>query len=204
MEQLARNRPVFHSEADFQHALAMQMATHYPDVAIRLEYRPLPDRPVYTDIWVSTAQGNVAIELKYKTRRAAVDLAGERFQLANHGAQDIGMHDFWKDVQRVEEVCAARETTEGAVIFLSNDPTYWRASKRTGTCAEAFRLHEARLARGELRWASHTGAGTMKSREAGVDLGHSYRVSWANYGTVSAAGGLEFRYALLTVPGSVS
>ncbi|MDZ4654953.1 MAG: hypothetical protein U1F44_03670 [Coriobacteriia bacterium] len=198
MDALSNMRPVFHSEADFQHALAMQLARDCPGADIRLEYRPLSGRPVYTDIWLTFEGVHYAIELKYKTRGAVLEVAGERFELANHGAQDIGKHDFWKDVQRVEEVCALRDRTAGAVLFLTNDQTYWNESMRVGTCAEAFHMHEGRVATGQLSWADHTGAGTKRKRESGVQLGGSYRVAWRDYGG-GQGGLLRFRYALLDV-----
>lgn len=40
MSQLAGTRPIFHSEADFQHALAWEIQNQHPQAAVRLEYRP--------------------------------------------------------------------------------------------------------------------------------------------------------------------
>ena len=65
---LANKRPVFHSEADFQHALAWELQLLDPNVNIRLEYRPQwLDRRNYMDIWVIDEDTAKAIELKYKT-----------------------------------------------------------------------------------------------------------------------------------------
>ena len=65
---LANKRPVFHSEADFQHALAWELQLLYPNVNIRLEYRPPGfDRRNYMDIWVIDEDKAIAVELKYKT-----------------------------------------------------------------------------------------------------------------------------------------
>lgn len=199
IEALSSIRPVFHSEADFQHALALQLERDYPGIDLRLERRPLPGRPIYTDIWLTLDGINYAIELKYKTRGATVDVRGERFELANHGAQDIGKHDFWKDVQRVEEVCDSVPHTRAAVVFLTNDQTYWRDSGRVGTCADSFRMHEGRTATGQLPWAEHTGPGTKRNREQGVTLRGCYRVRWRDYSDVP----LLLRYALVDVEAGV-
>jgi len=40
--RLAELRPIFHSEADFQFALAWQVKVHAPHVQVRLETRPAP------------------------------------------------------------------------------------------------------------------------------------------------------------------
>src|SRR6266567_4623533 len=65
---LAAERPIFHSEADFQHALAWLLHQRFPHAALRLEYRPFPDERFYLDIWVDIGTERLAIELKYPTR----------------------------------------------------------------------------------------------------------------------------------------
>lgn len=37
LKTLASKRPIFHSEADLQLALGMEIERHYPDAAVRLE-----------------------------------------------------------------------------------------------------------------------------------------------------------------------
>ena len=65
MVRLAKVRPVFHSEADFQHALAWQLREEYPHLSIRLEYRrPQLTLRGYIDVWASTTDEPAAIELK--------------------------------------------------------------------------------------------------------------------------------------------
>lgn len=51
-DDLLKERPVFHSEADFQHALAWSIHRVYPDAKIRLEYRPPSFGRHYVDLWV--------------------------------------------------------------------------------------------------------------------------------------------------------
>jgi hypothetical protein len=69
MVRLAEVRPLFHSEADFQHALAWHLQQRHPNMSVRLEYRSphLPERG-YVDIWLADGTDFVGIELKYKTR----------------------------------------------------------------------------------------------------------------------------------------
>ena len=66
MDELARVRPVFHSEADFQHAFAWQLHSIYPDARIRLETRPRPG--VRLDVLALIDDQRVAVELKYLLR----------------------------------------------------------------------------------------------------------------------------------------
>jgi hypothetical protein len=37
---LALKRPIFHSEADFQHAVAWEIHSRRPELSVRLEFRP--------------------------------------------------------------------------------------------------------------------------------------------------------------------
>jgi hypothetical protein len=81
--QLAVERPIFHSEADFQHALAWKLHEVMSEARIRLEYRPFPGKPLYLDIWMGL-QFAAAIELKYATRKLLVEVGDEQFNLKGH------------------------------------------------------------------------------------------------------------------------
>ena len=68
MRKLAIERPLFHSEADFQHALAWRSREEHPNSGVRLEYKPptnAGEERMQLDIWL--VRLGVAIELKYKT-----------------------------------------------------------------------------------------------------------------------------------------
>ena len=64
---LATRRPLFHSEADFQHALVWTIQQHHPEAGIRLETRP--ERGIRLDILVRMPEERIAIELKYLIAR---------------------------------------------------------------------------------------------------------------------------------------
>ena len=61
MSALAARRPVFHSEADFQHALAWELHTRLPALDVRLE---LPveasGKALHLDLWLSAPGRAVA------------------------------------------------------------------------------------------------------------------------------------------------
>jgi hypothetical protein len=100
MIALAVGRPVFHSEADFQHAFAWELQRAHPDARIRLETRPV--RGEHLDVLFTDSDRRVAIELKYLTAGWAGRLVGESFELLSQGAQDIRAYDCVKDIVRVE------------------------------------------------------------------------------------------------------
>jgi len=200
LKALASKRPIFHSEADFQLALGMEIERAHPDVAVRLEYKPFPGERVHLDMWIYHEGRWMAVELKYKTRHVSVDWHGERFELVQQGAQDLSGYDVWKDVTRVERICGAFENVDGYVIVLSNDSSLWRRVSDTDTSVgAAFRLFEGRRASGALCWASHAGAGTMKARETPLSLGNEYELHWQDYSRLGAGQGETLRMLVISV-----
>jgi hypothetical protein len=198
---LAEQRPIFHSEADFQHALAWLIHEVRPTATVRLEIpRDIDGRRAHVDVWVADGE-RLAIELKYLTTAVDAVVGDERFHLLNQAAQDLGRYDILKDLVRVERLVAAGSADRGIVIALSSDSTYWRdpQSHRSPNYA-ALRLTEGRTLSGTLAWGPGTGAGTMRGREAPIDLRGEYRCGWTEYSVVrSASSEIRFRYLLLEV-----
>lgn len=198
LRTLAVTRPVFHSEADFQHALAWSIHERHPALNVRLEYRPPAiGRKVYVDIWLEDHSAVCAIELKYKTRRMSATVQGERFDLLNQGAHDVARYDVCKDISRVEAVVSAYPGAVGFAVFLTNDPGYWQRSSRPETVDAAFRLHDGAELRGGLSWHERPSAGTTLGRTDTLDLCGAYPVRWADY---SESG--KFRIMVVAVPAS--
>lgn len=159
---------------------------------LRLE-RPFPGRASGAiDLVLGRGDQFHGIELKYLTRSCQTTFAGEAFNLKQHGAQDIRRYDVCKDVQRMEDFSSNPSST-ASVIVLTNDPYYWRTRERSGTCAEAFDIYEARQLCGLLDWAEHTGPGTKKNREQVIALRGSYALRWREYSDLNCLGG-HFKY----------
>ncbi len=164
LDGLARERPVFHSEADFQFALAWRIkkaTSHY----VRLEFKPFPAERMYLDMWLPGI--GTAVELKYLTRKLDVERDGESFALRDQGAQDLGRYDFLNDLQRLERVVAkAPHERRGIAVRLTNDPLYWKPPYRRGTVDAEFRLHEDRKLPGEMCWSKRAGQGPLRDGKA--------------------------------------
>jgi hypothetical protein len=198
---LRRSRQVFHSEADFQHALAVAIAASDPAASVRLETRPA--HGMRLDLLVSRPdlRAWLAVELKYLTAAWSGEDGSERFELAGQGAQDIRAYDVVKDLQRVERLVDDRPGWSGLVLVLANDPAYWsRPRHGRATNADAFRIYEGQVLSGKRAWGPYTGAGTMKDREPAIELRGSYQCHWSQYSSLPGMRG-TFRLLALAVTG---
>lgn len=183
LDSLARKRPIFHNEADFQHALAWEIREMY-ECKIRLERRMDIDlkRRTYLDILVERDGRKTAIELKYKMRAVEHTLEGETFSILNHGAQDIGRYDVLKDLQRIEQMVNNNLVHDGYLVFLTNDLLYYTdPGIEKWTADRDFRIHEGREISGTLFWSESAGEGTMKGREEPIVIEGTYKFSWHDY-----------------------
>lgn len=197
LKELASTRPVFHSEADFQHALAWEIHKRIPKADIRLE---IPCAGVgHVDCLVKTTGQTVFIELKYKTARLKAKVDGDDYALRNHSAQDIARYDAIKDIRRLEELTKAFGGV-GLAIFLTNDHGFWQRASKSSTVDAAFRMHEGARLHGSVGWGKGASAGTMKGRETAISLAGTYAIHWRDYSTVLGKGSTTFRYCVVNVP----
>ena len=203
LTELAVRRPVFHSEADFQHELAWQLRTAAPTLSVRLEIplilEPTSGKRERLDLLISSPSGaRTAIELKYCTDRLDTTVNGERFNLARRAAQDISTYDIVKDIGRIERFIAVGEADSGAVVLLANDPWYWKPpiSPRV-TGAGQFRVHEGAVLAGDRVWQVGSGPGTQRGREMPISLSGSHVCHWVDYSRVD---GHLFRVLTIAVP----
>ena len=195
MAALAKRRPVFHSEADFQHELGWTLKEHHNGIKVRFEYPvPLASEHGSIDIWLH--EGPTVIELKYWTRRIELTVENERFDLRQQGRQPPNRHAFWKDVARSEKLYRKGHVQNGYIIALTNESGYWNKGK-PHTIDTKFRLHEGQETSGELMWKA--GAKSARGLAPLALFGH-YHTHWRNYSAPAPdKPGGEFRYLLLDV-----
>ena len=168
LTDLAKSRKVFHSEADFQHALAWQIHQTTSVSQIRLEFPVSAEhRNMYVDIWLPDEK--IAIELKYVTRiLELLEPNGESFALLDHGAQNQRRYDFLQDIHRLELMRSEPGFCEaGYAVLLTNDPLYWNPPTRKAADF-AFRVHEGQQIKGKRAWGrpsqSGNGGGARENR----------------------------------------
>ena len=200
MTGLSKVRPAYHSEADFQHALAWEIHQSNPNSQVRLEYKPpFLDGRAYVDIWSGIGSHQYAIELKYKTRGLRFDIHGEVFELLNQSAQDIGRYDFLWDICRLEMITSHSANVVGYAVLLTNDPSYWTEARDNGTVDAAFRLHEGRILKGQFGWGPAASEGTKRDREDPISLKGTYKLQWKDYSEPIGAQYGKFRFLAVTV-----
>jgi len=183
LNELRQVRPVFHSEADFQHALAWTIHDKYSDLNVRLEKRViLNGGEIYLDIFIFNNSKSVAIEVKYKTKNLDILVNSEEFNLKNQDAQDQGRYDFIKDISRLEEATKMPNINTGFAILLTNDESYWsEPSRNVSTADKDFRIHEGKTIKAQLSWKEGTSEGTMSGRKEPITLEGEYILHWKDY-----------------------
>ncbi|MBZ4547416.1 hypothetical protein [Mycobacterium avium] len=195
MCELAQDRPVFHSEADFQLALALVMTRHGAR-RVRLERRIRLPKPLHNkhqlavDVLATVDNRRIGLELKYprKTYTGTVLSDGEPEEyFLSGGAADIEAAYYWHDAERIELLLAESIIDAGASIMLSNVP-YWLSTMLTTTVGHAFALCEDRsVGPTTLAWSG-------KPYSDPVELTSQYLCRWRPFSTPS---GTEFRYMIL-------
>ena len=204
VKSLALDRPVFHSEADFQHALAWRIHEVGLDPRVRLE-RPVDMQDqwkrIYIDLWLPGR--NIAVELKYRSRNLELEYEGELFALRYQSAQDAGRYGFLKDIERLEQLSMSNgsDLQAGVAILLTNDPLYWEDPSpdwEESTDAE-LRLHEGLEKEGEMAYAAHAAAKGIKGFENPICLKNSYRLRWREYSDPGDEVYRRFRYLAVQV-----
>jgi predicted RNase H-like nuclease len=196
MAAVANARPVFHSEADFQHAFAWQIHKACPEADVRLETRPSPG--VRLDVLVRRGGTRIAIELKYLLRKLTATWNGEQFELPMQSAHDVRRYDFIKDIVRLEALVPSIANV-GFAVALTNDPGYWQRSVREDVVDAEFRLHDGRELAGSMAWDARASAGTMRDREAALAVRGVYVASWRDFSEVGGDGAGRFRYLAVEV-----
>lgn len=198
---IARQRPIFHSEADFQHSFAWYLHLHFPEARIRLE-RPIQSTLglLHIDVIAGLDSRLHAFELKYKTRAIDTRIGSELYALQDHGAQPIGRYDFLKDVARLEAVAQNPQASVAYAILLTNDSAYWAEARGVDDTSAAFSLHDGRVLSGRLDWSPRASVGTKRGREEAITLRGRYTFLWQAYSEIDCKRYSRFRYLAVEIP----
>jgi hypothetical protein len=206
MEGLARTRPIFHSEADFQQAFAWECHRLRPHLGVRLERRLAADSNERLDVMLLDGGSKIAIELKYPVATLDVAIGDEPFLLRAQGAEDRMRFNYVWDIVRLERVVSAGTADLGAAVLLTNVPQLWRGSRpaRRIPADLQFRLHEGRELAGRLGWSGEAVWWRREKLPEFVDLLGRYPLRWMDYSTLDGSGNGAFRWTAVFVQPSPS
>lgn len=207
LAQMAVDRPVFHSEADFQHELALRIS--HVGYRVRLEV-PMNIQINETavraqlDLLVIGAQTQrTAIELKYVTAEKSVVYDGEIFSLSNNWGTNLSRFDGWADFQRVGAFVAAGHADNGLTVFLTNKKDAWSVdASLTANLGQQFSMHESRIVEANtvMNWVGNATSGSVSSKRlppySPVNVHQQAECLWRNYSNFPGPNG-NFRYLLL-------
>ena len=190
ISSLKKKRKAFVSEADFQLELAWEIQEKYKEKAqVFCEYVPFFDTSMHIDILVIMGKEWIPIELKYKTRKANVEIYDPlSYQLKEQGAKDHACYDYLKDISRIEEIKQQLENSEdytfeqGYAIFLTNQHNY-KDEPNKSVMYYNFSVFENRIIEKEesLAWNGKPSAGTTAKREKPIILKNKYEFNWTDY-----------------------
>ena len=144
LKDLAKKRPLFHNERDFQFEIAQLIKEKY-DCDIRLEYYYGNDtnaKRCYIDLVAMHNNYKIAFELKYRTQKFEGTVKDEKFDLKEQGARDLGCIYIHTDLHRLEDLVNKKEFDKGYVIFLTNDEKFRDNPFKKGSMSEQFSLSE--------------------------------------------------------------
>lgn len=196
LKELAKRRPVFHSEHDFKFELAWQIKSGHKNASIRLEYpyrllglesdQTQNDR--YLDLFVQIDSNRFFIELKYLTAAISTSHKDERYQLAKHGAYPNLSYNVIKDISRVEHSLGKQQTTKenessaiGFVIVLTNDPIYRTPPGENASYVNFSLYNERELSPEILNW---NGQFKAADRCPPIKILGNYQFLWEDYSQI--------------------
>lgn len=201
MSGLSSKHPIFHGEADLQHALAWHIQTLDRNCRVRLEVRFQKiseerfGKNSFVDVWLPDRK--IAVELKFAKDNFRTFNNGEEFELRK-GAWDVAAYGFVKDIKRLEKLKDDGEICTGFAIFLSNEPNIW--TRRNGPNQfDEFRLHEKQALFAGLHRVAGGATETIRKSHPPVELSRSYPVCWRPYSNLEGEGRGEFRYLAIKV-----
>ena len=213
LQNLSHRRPVFHSEADFQHELAIWIQSAGWDVRLEVP-RPIAvnqaSMTAEIDLLIRKNGEWTAIELKYVKKSTHVVHGDEQFHLAGSWGTNLSRFDCWADYRRIESIVAAGHAQQGHAVFLTNVAPAWNKDVGpTRNLASMFSLHEGRTvpAGSSLNWTPATPtAGSVSAKRlppyAPVLVSRAQACRWTDYSQLGQPGG-TFRYLMLSTSGAV-
>jgi len=213
MNSLSKKRRIFHSEADFQFALAWEIKEIY-GWDIQLErFAMVDEMRVSIDIVVIEENNKYPIELKYLKKplpEEAKDdavLAEYKSFLRAGSVHSMDMYSCLSDIERIEKLyMRGSEFCKGYVIWLTNDSAFWEDSGvRNDAFYKAFHSPEDAEKTGVIDYFPRINPKTgeeywnlkMKEYKKAINLAGFYKIKWIEYSNFGIKN-TQFKYAVVT------
>lgn len=175
VSNLAIDRPIFYSEADFQLELGFELKRIGHKVRLERPINAEDDKTFELDIVVDN---EVVIELKYKKIECEYWIDNEKFSLKKDGAGKENRYKIFKDVWRVRHLVERKTFKKGFVVLMTNDKQYWNCvSKKLH--AHRFDLSHGR----ELTKGQTLEMGGEKKIYNPIEIKFNDKLEWLDYRT---------------------
>ena len=204
LKELSRERPIFHSEGDFQFSLSYKIRESYPVLNVRNEFPiKISNKSRKIDIAIfDNSKNAILIELKYKPTEIFYRSDIEKYQLKKLIKIEYGYYGFIKDIYRLEtfgnneELKQEYDLNESYALILTNDERFWRLSKTTAKYKD-FLLYEGRELSGDFNYNKKV---KNKIFMDSFQLSNSYSCFWQDYSQINnISKNCNFRYLLIRV-----
>ena len=194
IENLSIKRPLFHSEADFQHELALLLSRERGQVDLRLE-RPYLENELkfFLDILFNTGNEKIGIELKYVTKAFQQNYNGEMFNLKTHGNYGASRFNFLKDVYRLGQLKERKEISKGFAIILTNVKDFYSTKNKDNRYKHLYLYEDRKIKKGDvIKFVENTTP--KKFQSFMLENVDGYHLQWKSYGKYT-----DFKYLILEV-----
>lgn len=199
----------FVSEADFQHCFAMELERVFNGMATVLLEFPIEQhgRIIYIDIMLVHGQSLYPIELKYKTKiipsEKLYGLTGLPIKkiLKDHNAVDINGYNFWKDINRIEQLVENNQVVAGVCIMITNDRFYWSGKWRSNSKGFPFRTLQGKYRCGTFKW-QHDNLDNIPKwimQHPGFEIKNDYEFQWCDFCDTGDKNGI-FKSLFIEIP----
>ncbi len=222
MQDMASEEKIFQNEAQFQFELAWRIRKelNHKD---KEEYQVLLEHTFsdsclrkdkqFVDIVIKSPNNQyVAIEVKYKKR--GVDCKRYNKCIGNDAEQLFGRYDFFKDMERNENLIKANKVVKAYCILLTNEHLYWSVPNHKGNekhyMYEPFRLDGNETGKvefvGTYIWKNIVPKDITKKRKNPIQLDYCHKGEWNTYNVCNSScvyykkrKGHEFKYLIVKI-----
>ena len=192
MRELAKKRPVFHSEDDFKFEFGFLLREKYGNVRLERPFYLNDDSKIELDVEVD---GRIAIELKYKKALFKQNINDELFDLSKDGKTTYSRYDIVKDAWRVKSLIDEKHHSLGFTIVLVNVREYWSSVKERNKDKQFELTENRKFIKGKSLVLKDS---KNKDQYRPIEVNFNEEIKWIDYSTEEGKNG-TFRFFVMDV-----